>query len=64
MKFLSKLEARNFLETKHITRDNLSVEEIAAVKEFFTDEELLDLSFDKIKIEDCFHHHDLDIKPQ
>lgn len=59
MKFLSKLEAYNFLEAKHITKDSLTNEELNAVKEFFTDDELLDISFDKIKIEDCFHHHNL-----
>jgi hypothetical protein len=57
MKFTSKQEAYNFLRTKHLEKTNLTEDEKQAVSEYFTAEQLTDLSFDHINMNDCFSHH-------
>lgn len=57
MKFKSKEEAYNFLQVKHLEKSNLTEEEKQAVNEYFTVEQLADLSFDYINMNDCFRHH-------
>ena len=57
MKFNSKNEAYNLLKDKHESNQQLTEEESSAVSEFFTQEELADLSFISLKIEDCFNHN-------
>jgi len=57
MKFTTKLEAYNFLRTKYLEKLNLTEDEKQAVKEHFTDEELENLSFDRINMSECFKHH-------
>jgi len=61
MKFNSKLEAHTFLKAKYENHMELTEEEQAAVQEFFTKEELEDLSFIKFAIEDCFNFDPTDI---
>jgi hypothetical protein len=56
MKFNTKDEAYNVLKNKHENNMQLTEEEASAVNEFFTQEELADMSFDHFKIEDCFNH--------
>jgi hypothetical protein len=56
MKFNTKHEAYNLLKEKHESNQQLTEEESSAVNEFFTPEELADLSFVSFKIEDCFNH--------
>jgi hypothetical protein len=61
MKFLNKTEARKFLEEKHMQNNALTQEELLAVKEHFTEEELSDMSYVKYNIEDCFNFDPCDI---
>ena len=63
MKFSTKDEAYNFLKSKYETNQQLTEEELVAVHEFFTDEELADLSFVSFKIEDCFNHNPTTVLP-
>jgi len=60
MKFNSKTEARKYLEDKNIKLLSVTDEELIAIKEFFTDEELADISFTKFNVEDCFKNPQTD----
>ena len=55
MKFNNKNEAYNLLKSKNEANQQLTEEELLAVQEFFTEEELADLAFIAFKIEDCFN---------
>jgi len=61
MKFDNKTEAYNFLKEKHDNNQALTLDEEIAVKEFFTNDELADMSFVNFKIEDCFNFDPTDI---
>jgi len=63
MKFSTKDEAYNFLKSKHEANQQPTEEELAAVHEFFTNEELADVSFVSFKIEDCFNHNPTTVLP-
>lgn len=54
MKFNNKLEARLFLKQKSETGSSLDAIELQAVLEFFTHEELEDMSFVEHNVSDCF----------
>jgi hypothetical protein len=56
MKFDSKNNAYLFLKSKKENNETLTEKELEAVKEFFTAEELVDLSFVKINMTDCYKH--------
>jgi hypothetical protein len=56
MEFTSKNEAYLFLKDKYEKGEHLTEEEMEAIKAFFTEEELADLSFDKINVNDCVKH--------
>jgi hypothetical protein len=56
MKFNTKDEAYSILKSKHENNQSLTNEELIAVKEYFTEEELNDISFVNFKIEDCFNY--------
>lgn len=57
MKFNNKDEAFNFLKELQKQQRELTEEEKQAISEFFTEDELADMCFTKINIEDCFSHY-------
>lgn len=57
MKFNTKDEAFDFLKELQNQQRDLTETEKQAVNEFFTDDELADMCFIKINIEDCFSHY-------
>jgi len=61
MNFNNKTEAFNFLKEKHDNNQALTPDEEIAVNEFFTSDELADMSFVNFNIEDCFNSDPTDI---
>jgi hypothetical protein len=57
MNITNKNEAFEFLREKHFKKETLTDEVKQEVLKFFTQEELDDISFDKINISNCFSHH-------
>jgi hypothetical protein len=56
MKFQTKEEAFNYIKELQKQQKTPNQEELQAFKEFFTEEELADMCFTKISIEECFSH--------
>jgi hypothetical protein len=61
MKFNNKTEAYDYLKEKNLSNQELTVDEVTAIKEFFSQDELNDLSFIEFKIEECFNFDPTDL---